>query len=298
MSQQPQPPAGWGAPPPPRPPKASGLPWYQRWWWAVALAAFLLGVAFAGRASQNPSQRSGRSPRCRSVRCGRRSARRSPTNLSGDNAKASWPATTGRCSRQPPRRLLLRRPRRGDPGPRRPRLAGHGRRPPSRRRRTVTRPIPTSASRRRRQTWTALTSAAATSRSGHPTRTGSTVTAMEWAARAREGHCLPGIRFSVGCAVIIHLIIQTILLYPSGAVWTDEASNVSRPGPSGAIPTDAEHPTRNRKVVGWNPTSGSKTAGQRAFLASLTARWRQAVIPSGQGAVGGPRQTPARSDGR
>jgi hypothetical protein len=24
------------------------------------------------------------------------------------------------------------------------------------------------------------------------------------------------------------MIIQTILLYPSGAVWTDEASNVSR----------------------------------------------------------------------
>lgn len=55
MSQQPQPPAGWGAPPPPRPPKASGLPWYQRWWWAVALAAFLLGVAFAA-ASQPASE--------------------------------------------------------------------------------------------------------------------------------------------------------------------------------------------------------------------------------------------------
>jgi hypothetical protein len=57
------------------------------------------------------------------------------------------------------------------------------------------------------------------------------------------------------------MIIQTILLDPSGAVWIDEASNVSRLDPSGAIQADAEHPSRNRKVVGSNPTSGSKTAG-------------------------------------
>jgi hypothetical protein len=37
-----------------------------------------------------------------------------------------------------------------------------------------------------------------------------------------------GIRFSAGWSLIIPMIIQTILLYPSGAVWTDEASNVSR----------------------------------------------------------------------
>jgi hypothetical protein len=54
------------------------------------------------------------------------------------------------------------------------------------------------------------------------------------------------------------MIIQTIVLDRSGAVWTDEASNVSRLDPSGAIQADAEHPTRNRKVVGSNPTSGSK----------------------------------------
>jgi hypothetical protein len=41
--------------------------------------------------------------------------------------------------------------------------------------------------------------------------------------------------------------IQTILLYPSGAVWTDGASNVSRLDPSGAYWVDAEHPSRNRK---------------------------------------------------
>ena len=42
-------------------------------------------------------------------------------------------------------------------------------------------------------------------------------------------------------ALIISLIIQTIGLDPSGAVQAD-----------------AKHPTRNRKVVGSNPTSGSK----------------------------------------
>jgi hypothetical protein len=68
------------------------------------------------------------------------------------------------------------------------------------------------------------------------------------------------------------MIIQTILLDPTGAVWTDEPSNVSRPDPSGADQIDAKHPTRNRKVVGSNPTSGSKTAGQRPFLALLAAQ--------------------------
>jgi hypothetical protein len=53
------------------------------------------------------------------------------------------------------------------------------------------------------------------------------------------------------------MIIQTILLDPSGAVWTESATNVSRLDPSGADQIDAEHPTRNRKVVGSNPTSGS-----------------------------------------
>jgi hypothetical protein len=64
------------------------------------------------------------------------------------------------------------------------------------------------------------------------------------------------------------MIIQTILLYPSGAVWTDEASNVSRLDPSGAVQVDAEHPARNRKVRVL-PEAGStlgacrETLGQR-----------------------------------
>jgi hypothetical protein len=46
------------------------------------------------------------------------------------------------------------------------------------------------------------------------------------------------------------MIIQTILLYPSGAVWTDDESYVSRLDPSGAVQSDAEHPARNRRVAG------------------------------------------------
>jgi hypothetical protein len=66
------------------------------------------------------------------------------------------------------------------------------------------------------------------------------------------------------------MIIQTIGLDPSGAVWTDSISNVSRPDPSEAIQADAEHRTRNRKVASSNPTSGSKTAGQSACTGILS----------------------------
>jgi hypothetical protein len=55
------------------------------------------------------------------------------------------------------------------------------------------------------------------------------------------------IRFCVGCPRIIPMVIHTILLDPSGSIWTDEASNVSRPDPSGAVQVDAEHPPRNRR---------------------------------------------------
>jgi hypothetical protein len=77
------------------------------------------------------------------------------------------------------------------------------------------------------------------------------------------------------------MIIQTILLSPSGSVWIDAAPNVSRQDPTSAVQADTKHLTRNRKVVGSNPTSGSKTAGQRAFLALLIAERQPAVIPLG-----------------
>jgi hypothetical protein len=38
------------------------------------------------------------------------------------------------------------------------------------------------------------------------------------------------------------MIIQTIGLHPSGAVWTDGPPNVSRLNPSGAVQADADHP--------------------------------------------------------
>jgi hypothetical protein len=75
------------------------------------------------------------------------------------------------------------------------------------------------------------------------------------------------------------MIIQTILLDPSGAVWTDGHPNVSRLDPSGTVQIAAEHPSRIRKVEGSNPSSGSKTAGQRDFQDLLAARRQQAVIP-------------------
>jgi hypothetical protein len=49
--------------------------------------------------------------------------------------------------------------------------------------------------------------------------------------------------------LIIPLIIQTIGLDPSGAVWTDEASNVSRPDRSAAVQIDAEHQATDLVVL-------------------------------------------------
>jgi hypothetical protein len=127
--------------------------------------------------------------------------------------------------------------------------------------------------------------------------------------KLEDGRCLPWHPILCRTRLIIPMIIQTILLYPSGAVWTDEASNGSRLDPSGAFWFDGEHPSRNRKVVGSNPTSGSKTAGQRVctvlppmvLLASLiilvrrTVSGRPAPILSGRSwsarfrGIGGPR---------
>jgi hypothetical protein len=72
--------------------------------------------------------------------------------------------------------------------------------------------------------------------------------------------------------LIIHLIIQTILLDPSKAVWNDSASNVSSLDPSGADQVDADHPTRNRKIEGSNPSSGSKTLDQSIHICSPDRR--------------------------
>jgi hypothetical protein len=62
-------------------------------------------------------------------------------------------------------------------------------------------------------------------------------------ARVAEGAASHGL--------IIRLIIQTIRRDPSGAVWTDEPSNVSRLDPSGANHIDAEHQATDLAVEGW-----------------------------------------------
>jgi hypothetical protein len=61
----------------------------------------------------------------------------------------------------------------------------------------------------------------------------------------------------------------------------DDPTDVSSQNGSGRHTLDEGFSTRNRKVEGSNPSSGSKTAGQRASLALPTARRHQAVIPLG-----------------
>jgi len=67
---------------------------------------------------------------------------------------------------------------------------------------------------------------------------GSTVLAVAWVAEGAASHGL-----------IIRLIIRTIRLDRTRSVWTDEASNVSRLDPSGAVQVDAEHPARDRVIA-------------------------------------------------
>jgi hypothetical protein len=95
----------------------------------------------------------------------------------------------------------------------------------------------------------------------------------------RVNLCSPCHPTSCRMRLIIPMIIQTIGLDPSGAIWTDAASNVSSLDPSGAVQVDAEHPSRNRKVEGSNPSSGSRTAGQTASRVLPTRQRQQAVIP-------------------
>ena len=90
--------------------------------------------------------------------------------------------------------------------------------------------------------------------------------------------------------LIIHLIIQTILLYPSGAIWTDEGSNVSRLDPSGAIQIDAKHPTRNRKVAGRLSGKDARRKLRGQIIPCLRGRGgavRSSAAPVPVGAPGG-----------
>jgi PPOX class probable F420-dependent enzyme len=71
----------------------------------------------------------------------------------------------------------------------------------------------------------------------------------------------------------------------------DDPTDVSSQDGSGRHTLDEGSSTRNRKVEGSNPSSGSKPAGQRVFLALLTAKRQLSVIPLGWiSAAGAPSQ--------
>jgi hypothetical protein len=80
----------------------------------------------------------------------------------------------------------------------------------------------------------------------------------------------------VGCALIIPLIIQTILLDLSGAVRTDETSNVSRPDRSGADQIDVEHQATDLAVGGSNLSRRAISAAQglSSKRSSIGRFWR------------------------
>jgi hypothetical protein len=54
----------------------------------------------------------------------------------------------------------------------------------------------------------------------------------------------------VAQALVIPLVIRTIRQDPSGSVWIDEASNLSRADPSGADQIDAEYQATDLAVGG------------------------------------------------
>jgi hypothetical protein len=53
----------------------------------------------------------------------------------------------------------------------------------------------------------------------------------------------------------------------------DDPADVSSQNGSGRYLLDEGFSTRNRKVVGSNPTSGSKSAGQGQLSKTTTFRW-------------------------
>jgi hypothetical protein len=79
--------------------------------------------------------------------------------------------------------------------------------------------------------------------------------------------------------MVIPMVIQTILLGPSGPDQIDAASNVSRLDPSAAVQSDAEHLARNRKVVGSNPTSGYNCRSEQVTVILSLALLASLIIP-------------------
>jgi uncharacterized protein (TIGR02246 family) len=74
------------------------------------------------------------------------------------------------------------------------------------------------------------------------------------------------------------MIIQTILLDPTEVVWTDEAANVSRSGPSGPDQVDIEHQATDLvvlKAAEQQPlrTSPSRSRGGKMESQAAARRW-------------------------
>jgi hypothetical protein len=96
------------------------------------------------------------------------------------------------------------------------------------------------------------------------------VMAAVWQSTADSRHQMeylmlapPVTEDSASRGLIIPLIIQTIRLDPSRSDQIDEASNVSRPDPTGSDQSDVEHQATDLAVGGSNPSRRAKCAGQR-----------------------------------
>src|SRR5215203_6317869 len=71
--------------------------------------------------------------------------------------------------------------------------------------------------------------------------------------------------------VATSLATQTLLPDPTGRHWMKSVPHLSSHDGSGWVQLEGFGPTRNRKVVGSNPTSGSISAGEG--LSSKTSRF-------------------------
>jgi hypothetical protein len=94
--------------------------------------------------------------------------------------------------------------------------------------------------------------------------------------------------------LIIRLIIQTIRQDPSGSVQTDEASNASRPDPSGADQIDAEH--QGYGSGGWGFESLAAHTPQVSGLGLMSWGYRPTADQEAAGVVTPSR--PRRPEGR
>ena len=76
--------------------------------------------------------------------------------------------------------------------------------------------------------------------------------------------------------VATSLATQALLSAGTGRHWMKSVPLLSSQDGPGRVQLEDFGPTRNRKVEGSNPSSGSKTPGQRVFLRMLTAQRQEA----------------------